>query len=143
MPNATPTSTDIVKVLQGDAVMAITDPDEAARAIVTRILSAQTADDVLRVAGTLGADDVLGQPMVVHDVRWMKSAFDEGAGAFGVITITRGDDGQAETLTCGSRNVMAQIARLAQLKALPKECKLVRSEKPTSAGFYPLWLTTV
>lgn len=143
MSPATPTSTDIVKVLSGDAVMAITDPDEAARAIVTRILGAQTADDVLKVAGTLSADDVLDQPMVVHDVRWMKSAFEEGAGAFGVVTITRGEDGQAETLTCGGRNVLAQLARLAELKALPVKCKLTRADKPTSAGYYPLWLTTV
>lgn len=137
------TGTDIVKVLYGEQVMAFTDPDEAARAIVTRILSAETAEDVLKVAGTLSAEDVLGQPMMIHDVRWMRSAFEEGVGAFGVLSITRGEDGVAEALTCGSRNVVAQVARLAQLDALPIRCKLVRTEKATTAGFYPLWLTTV
>lgn len=141
MPNLPAKLKSYSEVLDNPDAIPFMDPQEAGAAIAARILSAESADDVLTMAGTLSADDVLGKPFVLRDFRFMKSAHAEGSPVYALIEAAMIEDGEVVPITCGGRNVCAQIARLADLKALPVEVKLVRTEKPTANGFYPLWLT--
>lgn len=141
MPTKDKPGDDLEAVIRGDVAPRITDPEEAALAIVERILKAETVEDVLTMAGALGADDVLNRPFLLHGCKWIKSAYEQGAPVFAVIDATFEDTGERTVITCGGRNVLAQIVQLDKLEALPRKVKLVRTERPTSNGFYPLWLT--
>jgi hypothetical protein len=90
-------------------------------------------------------------PFVLHFVEFRKSDYEQGAPVY---TIMRGADaetGAPIVVTCGGQNVNAQCAKLAQLGAVahesnpeipddPLTVKLQKAPKPTTAGFYPLWL---
>lgn len=133
-------STDIVQVLTRETPARITDPEETALAIVRQILEAPDAEAVLEMAGTTGARDMLGVPFRVRALRFMKSSFEEGSPVFAVVDIIRKDTGESTVMTCGGTNVTAQLARLQQLDALDRDLQIVQTEKPTTAGYYPLWL---
>lgn len=149
--------TDLVQVVDS-APVAVVDPEEAALAIVRRILKAESVEDVLKMASARGADEVMDKPIIVTAVKFQKSAFEQGSPIFGVIRYKElntetGEtpDGDPDVFTCGGSNVMAQLARLQQLVGVsdpnegtfkqPIPCKLIRAERPTGRGFYPLWLT--
>jgi hypothetical protein len=125
-----------------DAVI-VEDPDAIALEIAKRILSATTADDVLAPQQTTPAEDVLGVPVEVRGVRWNPSAYNGGPGAYAVIDAVRVDTGEVLAISCGSRNVIVQLYRLVKLGALPRQVVIVRVSKPTSSGYYPMWLQRV
>lgn len=114
------------------------DPAEIARAIMERILTADTPEAVLEQSGTTSARDVLEVPLELTDARFMRSGFDEGPGAYALLTMVNAD-GEQLTVTCGGRNVLAQVFRLKQLAALPRRVKFVEAGQ-TAQGYRPLWL---
>lgn len=133
---------DVVAVLEGTGTLVMRDPEDAALAIVQRILASETPEDVLNVQGTEDVDSVLGQTFVIQSLEWLKSAYEEGSPVFALIRLFLTRDGSERLITCGGRNVVAQLARLAQLDAIDgRPLKLLRNERPTSNGYYPLWLT--
>ncbi len=132
----------MIAAVKGEALPEIEDPETVARQIVERILSSDTADDVLggRVADS--AQEVIDRPFVLRGVRLLRSRFDEGPGVFAVLDVTYLDDGEPGAVTCSSRNVMAQAVQLYRLDALPREVVIRKAEQPTAAGYYPLWLAS-
>ena len=117
------------------------DATEAARAIVARILDAPDVDAVFDQGKATSAVDVLDVPLLILNIRWQRSEYEgEGSTVYALIDAERADNGDELTITCGSRNVMAQLYRLAQLGALGTPVKIVRSEKATARGFKPMWL---
>lgn len=133
-------STEIIAALRGEAKLAIRDPAEAATAIVDRILGAETIEEVFAVAGTLAADDMLETPFRMSKVEFAESDYEEGSPVYAIITGTTEEDGTEFVLTCGGRNVVAQLASAARFGEVPFALQLERNKKPTKAGFYPLWL---
>ena len=120
------------------------DPAEVQRQIVARILSAETAEDVLRPQNTVSAEDILGVPLHVTNVRWMQSRVKDAAiPVFALIEATRGDDGAAVIVSCGALQVMASCLRLAQLGAIPFDAIFVQKDTPTASGYYPIWMENV
>lgn len=127
--------------LLGEVDLVEVSAEEAHRAIVQGILSADTVQDVLGQAGAVSLQDMLGEPFQLRDMRLLKSSFEEGPGVFGIFQCARPDDGSVFVATCGSQNVMAQALRLRELGALPVMVKCEQSERPSAAGYHPLWLT--
>ena len=125
----------------GDQVDFLTSED-AAREIVARILDAQDFDAVLSTGSSTKAEDVLDVPFVLRDVRFQASGFEDGPPVYALIEAVDPETGETLTITCGSRNVMAQALRLKQLGALPtpKAVRIFRTDRPTASGFYPMWL---
>jgi len=143
------TSEDVA-ILGGDAVtLALTegadmpepeDAEDISRSIALRILTAQTADGVFDTGGATPAQELLGVPIMVKAVRWNRSGLDGGPKVFAVIEGDNLQDGTAVIVTCSGRNVMAQLHRLNQLGSFPLAVKIVKAERPTAAGYTPLWL---
>lgn len=121
------------------------DPAEVQRQIVARILSAETADDVLKPQNTTAAEDMVGVPLHISAVRWMQSRVKDAAiPVFALIEGTRGDDGSSVIVTCGAVQVMAALLRLSSIGALTSQPVVItRKDTPTAAGYYPLWLEGV
>lgn len=115
------------------------DPELISQEIMRRILEAETVEEVLEMAGTTSAKDIVGVAFTLTDAVIMKSAFDEGAPVYMLLDVADPDTGKAYKVNCGGRNVMAQVYRLKQLGALPTTVKLVEAGT-TAAGHKPLWL---
>lgn len=135
-------STDMVAQVKGELPIRIGDPVEAARAIQERILAAPDVESLFKMAGTLGADDVLERPFWLRGVEFRKSDFEEGTPVYAIITAQFTDDESEGVITCGGMNVCTQLAKAEQFGGVPFPIMLVRTAKPTSNGYYPLWLTT-
>lgn len=115
------------------------DPAAVAASIVASILQAPDAQSVLQQASTTQAVDVLDQRLLIRGQRFNKSDKADGPGFYAIIDAVS-DDGEVMLITCGARNVMAQIYRLGELGALPCHAAIVQQDKPTAAGFYPMSL---
>lgn len=123
----------------------IEDPLAVSQQIVARILSAESVDDVLSQGKALHAKDVLGRAFTAHDVRFNQSAYAGGESGspavFAIIQAEFHDDGSFGVVTCGSRNVMAQLYQLKRLGKLSDQPLAIReSDTPTAQGYSPMWL---
>jgi hypothetical protein len=117
-----------------------TNADQVAIDIIARILNATDAADVLGGAGAVHARDYLDVPFTLTGVRFNKSSFDGAGPQFYALLEGASSDGEKLAITCGAKNVIAQAWKLHDLGALPIEVVLKQSPRPTSAGFYVLWL---
>lgn len=120
------------------------DPVEVARAIVQRILEAPDADAVLDQAAVEHARDVLGIPFTLRGARFQRSKFggeNGGPTLFALLDVVDGD-GAERIVTCGGRNVLAQIYRLLEGGWLPVQVTITEGSE-TAQGYRPLWLNRV
>lgn len=134
------TKSEVDKILTGVAPQRITDPKEATVQIMDRIFKAETLEDMFAVMNTSGADELIGRPLKIKAFQWFKSAFEDGPGAYAVAEVTMLDTNEERTATFGGANVVAMIARMADLGKLDTPVRMVKAEKATARGFYPLWL---
>lgn len=116
------------------------DPEQAAVAIAQEILNSQSAQDVLRSRETVPAAELLDIPIEVTTVRFNRSDFDQGPSLYALMRAIILETGEVVIVTCGGRNVLAQLYRLCQLEALPTRVRITRAKRATSAGYNPLWL---
>lgn len=114
-------------------------PELAALSIVARIAEAKTADEVGQRGDVDHARDWIGQPFALTGYRWLASDFAEGPQAYMVLDGVD-DDGAPVVITCGALNVMVAAWRYADLGALPFSVVLSEADKPSKAGFRPMWL---
>lgn len=121
----------------------VDDPDEISRQIIMQLLSAESEAELESFGQTLGWRDAEGIPMQIQGFRWRPSSFDEGGPVFVIVNAFRLDTGEAVVLTTGSGNVLAQLSWLARHGKLPGAVReLVKAEKATTRGYYPLMLRT-
>lgn len=148
--STTPTqSTDVVEVqdlevvaraLRGEGELEVRDPETVQREIVSRILQAQTVEDVFNRHQPTSWRELLGVPLSVLSVSWHRSAFEESLGVFAIVAAAAADTGEVEQLVTGGANVCAQLLALQRAGALPIKVRLVESDNATAAGYKPLWL---
>lgn len=134
---------DEAAMLLGEVEVRMSDPAEAAEAIMRGILAAEDVAAVFEMAGTTPAKELLDVAIIVTDYRFMRSEHDDGAPVYALIDAARDDTGEALKVTCGGRNVLAQLLTLGRLHALPRRCKIIEAGKPTARGFKPMWLQPV
>lgn len=116
------------------------DPGDMAEQITKRLLTAESLDDLLSPQEAEKADDWIGKAIEVHGGRWMRSDYDEGAPVYLLIDAVDVESGERVLITCGARNVMAQVMRMHQQGWLPAKVKITRARRASKAGFFPLWL---
>lgn len=116
------------------------DPEESSRAILARILMSETADEVIASREVTHAGDILGEGISIEGVKWQRSDHQQASSCYAVLTATSLNDARPMTITCGGRNVMMQLLKLRMLGAFPQRAMIQKSRKPTSNGYYPLWL---
>lgn len=117
------------------------DADAQAKAIVARILSADTAEDIFGgPSELLSAEDMVGQPFTLIDVEARESDIEGGTGVYALLHIARWGTTDTELMTCGARNVMAAAFRGKSLHLLPRGPLTIVEGNKTRAGYTPLWL---
>jgi|SRR5579859_4809182 len=133
---------DVELMLLDTSIRVSEDPEAAARAIVERILGAETIEEAYGVDEVTHCRDILGVPIVILSARWQRSGFEEGAGIYAIIDgVTK--DGQKLTVSCGARTVMAQLVWSMTHNDLPNTFYFEEKSRPTSQGFYPIKLVRV
>lgn len=145
-------STDVVvlddaaveSILLGDQVelAVVEDAEDAQRQIVQRILSAESADEVLAAQETTPARELIDQPLQLEAVRWIRSNLpdQQGIGVFALVAAIHGATGDRHLITTGALQIMAQLLKLNQLGAFPVNAVIRQKDQPTAAGFRPMWL---
>lgn len=116
------------------------DTDAATVEILARILRAESVDDVLAPQAPVPLQQLIGFPIVVDGVRWMRSDFDEGPGMYALVDAVHRDTGEKFLGTCGGMNVLAQLFAMDRLGAFPVHVVVTRARKATANGYFPLWL---
>lgn len=125
----------------------LVDPREMQMQIASRILSAESVDDVLAAGegGAASLDTIVGRPFEVTDISWHRAAekFRQNSlGVFAVVTVKMLDDGSTNVITSGGTNVLVQLYRMEELGGLFG--KPMRSRKvETSQGYDTYWLAPV
>lgn len=120
-----------------------TDPEAIQREIMEQIWNATSDADLLMVGQATPWQELIGLPVEIAGFTWRKSRYDQGAKVFFVVQATRLDSGEKVVLTTSGKNVIMALANIARRDAFPFVGKLMQAEKPTAAGYYPLWLVPV
>ena len=110
-------------------------PEEAQRAIIDRVLQAETVDDILAESTTNSAEDVIGIPHTITSVDYNRSRFTDGAPAYAYVT-GKSDDGEL-SYTIGANTAIAQLIKLDA--HLPVKVILKQKDTPTASGYYPMY----
>lgn len=122
-------------------VEVVDDPDSISRSIIDQLLAADSDEALQDFGNATGWRELLDVPVELHGFRWRVSEYAEGAPIYFIVSGTRLDTGDRVTLTTGSLNVLAQLSNMARRGTLVGGIwQLHQAEKPTRAGFKPLWL---
>lgn len=115
------------------------DPEVVSRMILERILNAETFEDAF-APQTLDPwrEALMDVPVQVAEFRFNRSGFKAGSPIYAVVDLTRLDTGEQVTVTCGGRNVLAQL--LVALKNGWTDRPVAMTSKETSEGNQVLWL---
>lgn len=111
--------------------------EDGSMRIVEQVLAATDLGGLNAPWSGANADDLLGVPIRVNDLRRSTSDFAGGLGMYLIVSGHRCDTGEAITYTTGSVSVVAQLARAWALGALPVTATLVQSDRPSKAGYFP------
>lgn len=120
----------------------IDDPDEISRQIIEELLTAESDEELESSGRATGWLEYEGVPVEIHNFRWRKSDYTEGAPIYLIVSATDMRDGEGLILTTGSKNVIAALINLAMRDRFPVVRILTRADKPTTKGYYPLWLSS-
>lgn len=120
------------------------DDEDVQESIAQQILSKGSVDDVLSgLPPTVGLRDLLGDELVIHDVRLRVSDIEGSKGAYALIDCTKTGEDDHFIATCGGVNVLAQLVRLFQLDAFPVKCTAYETVSKSNPKNKPLWLRPV
>ncbi len=136
----TPSNVDEKALYMGDAANG-SDANSDAKAIVARIMNAETPEDIFGGPGNLLASaDLVGKPFTLQDVEYRESDMGDGPGVYSLLHVIPWGTSNVVLATCGARNVMAAAFRGKQLGYLPRGPMTLVEGKQTKQGYTPLWL---
>ena len=116
------------------------DDSEAYESIVTQLLSADGVDALNAPWDANKSEQLAGKRLKLEQITRRASDFGEGLGIYLVCKGVNLDSGERFTITIGSVSVVAQLARIHHLDALPAIVELMVAERPTAKGFRPMHL---
>jgi len=127
-------------ILDGDKLPIASDPEAMSRAIVERIMNAETFEEAFQPQELKSWSDYLDKPVLVRTFKLNNSTFEGegGSSVYAVVDIADATTGEIDTVTCGGRNVLTQLVKMLEKGWLDKPVKLIA--KQTAEGYQALWL---
>lgn len=116
------------------------DDSEAYESIVAQILGADGLDGLNAPWETGQSEQLAGHSLKIESMARRTSDYTSGLGIYIVIKGTDLNSGEKFTLTIGSVSVLAQLARIHYMNALPAIVELVIADRPTAKGNRPMHL---
>lgn len=120
----------------------VDDAEAVNRALLQRLATASTADEILADAKTIAGREFDGIPFTLMDVRWSESTFDEGSEVYAHLDAKVIANGDTVVVSCGAFDVMAKAYHLKIKDLLPVDVVIRKADRPTARGFYPLSLVS-
>lgn len=114
--------------------------DDPTETMLEAILTAANPADWEKVFTANHFKDSATQRWRIHTYRTADSQFEGDLKYFLVLDITDLATGERTVATCGSVMAIGQILNAEARGALPMDVEVVRKDKPTKAGFYPMRL---
>lgn len=96
------------------------------------ILDSGDMDDVLKDDGSVGAEDVEGHTLMIHDIRYSDSDKADGAPFFAILIAHDQDTRKDVVVTCGARKLVAQAVRMEMIGSFPVAVQI--KSKTTRGG---------
>lgn len=135
------TSRALEDYLAGRETVQVQDPDDVVRGIVARTLNAGSLDELLNRQAVVGLRDQMGKTLVISDVRWGQSTFEDGLPFYAIIDCADAETGEKIVATTGAMQPMAQLYMMKKHNWLPAVVKVDTTAKQTAAGYFPIWLS--
>lgn len=131
-------------ILNGTRVEELEDPEEISKAILLDLLRATNDAELEPVEAQSWTADYSGVPIEIRGFAWRPSdpkyADDGGSSVFVVVHGRELESGRPVVLTCGARNVLAQLSNLARRDRFPVIRMIEGTE--TRRGYQTYWLKT-
>lgn len=127
-------------ILDGEQIPFEGDPQAVSRAIVERIMAAETFEDAFKPQELDAWRNHLDRVVLVRDFHLNPTTFENenGASVYAVCDLVDPVTGEEFTVTCGGRNVMTQLVKMHERGWQDKPVKL--TGKKTAEGYQALWL---
>lgn len=118
------------------------DPEAVSRAILERILNAETFEAAFAPQAKVQPwRDHLDRPAIIRSVHFNRTGLADAASAiYAIVDLAWGESGEAQTVSCGGRNVLMQLLTGVRKGWFTPERQVVLRERETGAGFKVLWL---
>lgn len=116
------------------------DPEATQRELVEQVLAAESFEEAMGETVVTHARDVLDRPFVYLGVRWHGSSFEGGPKVFATCDVVDPTTGERALITCSAVRVMAKLFRASMDDRWGWLGVLRSADRPTQAGYYPLWL---
>lgn len=131
------------QAILGDAELpAATDPEVVSRAIMERILAAETFEAAFAAQNLEGWREYLDVPVFVQGFHLNRSTYDAPGSSpvYAVVDLTLAADGEPVTVTCGGRNVLMQLVKMLERGWFDRPVRLVAKQTAADHGGSALWL---
>jgi len=136
-------------IMEGKEIPTASDPEVISKAIMERIMSAETFEDAFRAQSLSAWRDVLmGIPVYVRDIRFNPSTKrdkdkPDHPSIYAVVDVQpidpqSGELGEVQTVSIGGRNVLIQLYKMLEKGWSDKPVML--TAKDTQGGYEALWL---
>lgn len=132
-----------VDLIMGDTMPEIEDSDQAQRAIVAQILSADSMEQVFAEHSTTATKEMVGRPLKVLDGRLMQGNIDGKDSVYMILDVIALDTGEQLALNSGAPKIMAIVYRLKQMGKLPVEAEVVEAGVARPGRNAPLGLRAI
>lgn len=136
----------VTAALMGHGDFPEMDGEAISARIFQEMLKAETPEQLNAVGSTTPLETLLGVPLEVREVAPRPAQLDTAGGLVGyvVAAATRLDNGEDVIFSTSAYNVAMRLAIAADKGFVPGyRFKVVKSEKPTEQGFYPLLVQNV
>lgn len=117
--------------------------EDASMSIVAQILAATTVEELDAPWRDTDGEALIGVTFEAQSVTLHQSDYTEGLGVFLRVEGVRLDNGEVVSFSTGSVSTVAQLVRAYVIKAFPFVAEIVKADRPTKKGYFPLHLKIV
>lgn len=142
-----PTATQAPAVISPEKIAAaamlmdaIPDADETGDGIdgiISTLLTVTDVQDLDAPWRSAGLSGLINEPIEVRDLRKRPSEYPGGIPFYLVITGAVLATGEVFTATSGAVSIVLQLAKAAQMGALPLRCIVREADRPSASGNFP------
>lgn len=132
----------LAAIIEGKELPAALKGGEAHSAILERIASATTLEELFAQRKLESWRELENVPVTVQGFHLNPSSFEEGPTVYAVVEVVTMDDGEAITVASGARNVMVQLVKAWEFGQIPGlRCRYISQR--TGEGYAAGWLELV
>ena len=116
---------------------------DASMSIVAQILAATTVEELDAPWNDTDGDELVGVTFEAQSVTAHQSDYADGLGVFLRVEGVRLDNGEVVSFSTGSVSTVAQLVKAYVSGWFPFVVEIVKAERPTKKGYFPLHLKVV